>query len=235
MTSALTRPSKNKLTTVQMKQLANLTDTSAILATLQKLDWTIEESIKYIVEIARDAKKEATRLNAIRYLNQLVSDTMEHSGLTVMATHKVIGEDGEEMSLTGHVVSSILRDQSEHTTEEELFHPELKELKESKEDADGSDQSDNGTDTIPVESQTEDGPTERTTGREPKQEETPPVSRSTDSTDLGSCKPPEGRGVLTGNFPGISNFNRVQSTGNLRDYFPVPESDNEPEPEDPDA
>ena len=238
------RQASKKLTTRQLKQLANLTDTGSILATLHKLNWTIEESIGYIVQIARDASKEATRLNAIRYLNQLVMDTMERSGLTVIATHKVVGEDGEELSLTGHVVSSILRDQSERTSAEELYPAEQLD----KENADGLRKTESTTN--PESTETKNGTTEGTSEGQLQEEEkrtddsgSPPDETPDrpglhqgskrareESTDLGSCKPPEGRGVLTGNFPGISN-NGPTRTGNLRDYFPAPES----ELEDPDA
>lgn len=208
-------PQHKKLSTRQLKQLANFTDPASILSYLQREKWTIEESIKYLIEIARESQKDATRLAAIRYLNQLVLDAMERSGMLAMATRKIIGDDGEEISFTGHVVSSTLKNQSEtQTTMADLLpgrapaevEPENEDEEYEPDDPDDPDDTDSAEET---EGQTTEDP-----------EDAPSTaSTATDSTGLAASKPPEGIGVIRGNFPGISNLRGSTPVGVLGDHL----------------
>lgn len=112
-----------KLTKKQLKELANFTDPGTVLSCLAEEEWTIDKSIEYLVAIAKGGDKgtkTSTQLAAIKYLNQLVIDSMERSGMMVIATKKFVDEDGGELRFSGHVVSSILKGQKEHTKPEEL-------------------------------------------------------------------------------------------------------------------
>lgn len=114
---------RKKLTKKQLAQLASFTDPGAILTSLAKENWTIQDAIRHLVSIAKgeeDDVKVSTRLNAIRYLNQLITDAMERDGLLFTATKKFVGEDGEEIRFSGHVVSSVLKEQKEQTTAAKL-------------------------------------------------------------------------------------------------------------------
>lgn len=123
-----------KLTKAQLKQVASFTDPGSVLTALDKEGWTIEESIKHLVDIAKGSREVVTKgdteiekevktsvqLNAIKYLNQLIIDAMKHSGLMVMATRKFVDDEGDEFKLSGQLVSSDLRSDEDHTTPEEL-------------------------------------------------------------------------------------------------------------------
>jgi hypothetical protein len=120
----ITKPPTRKLTKKQLKQLASFTDPGTVLSSLSEAGWTIEEAIKHLVTIAKGEDKSAktsTQLAAIRYLNQLIVDAMERSGLMLMASAKITGKGGEELRLSGHVVQSILGGQKEQTTPQELL------------------------------------------------------------------------------------------------------------------
>ncbi|KKN04204.1 hypothetical protein LCGC14_1099760 [marine sediment metagenome] len=119
MSTALTT---RKLTKGQIQQLSTYTDPGTILAVLKKKGWTIEKAVDKLVDIIDDTDtKVSTQLAAIKYLNQMVIDSMERSGLMVMASKTVRGEDGEEITFTGHMVSSNLQGPSSaQTTIEDL-------------------------------------------------------------------------------------------------------------------
>lgn len=187
-------PSK-KLTKKQLKQLASFTDPGTILVTLSNEGWTIEESIKHLVSIANgvdDESKPSTQLAAIRYLNQLIVDTMERSGLMVMATKKFIGKKGEEVRLSGQLVSSILRGQKEQTSLAELASGTNKNLNTKEEKNDNSRPKRIGPDS----------------GRQKGE------SRS----DLHTSKAPTGQQTEDGHFNGISQDNAssfIDKTGDF--------------------
>ena len=135
MTKAL---AKRSLTKKQLGQLATYTDPGIILNALKKEGWTIQKAIQKLVEIA-DSKdtKVSTQLAAVKYLNQMVIDAMERSGMIVMATKSTKSDTGEEATFTGHIVSSVLQGQNKsHTTMEELTGeaPEIEEPENGKEE-----------------------------------------------------------------------------------------------------
>lgn len=179
--NAIEKTPHRRLTKKQLKELASFTDPGTILTSLAKEGWTLEESIQHLVSIAKGdgETKTSTQLNAIRYLNQLVIDSMERSGLMIMATKKFTGEHGEEVRFSGHVVSSVLRGQKEQTTPAELSTGILE-----KEDNNGNDRRKNG----------ENGKAE---GIEENKE------RKQDSS-LHTSKPPTGRETESGHFDGIA-------------------------------
>jgi hypothetical protein len=102
-----------KLSKRQLAQLKTFTDPSVILDTLLKNNWTVEDSIVSLIEIAKGSGKESVKLGAIKYLNQLLLDATERAGLMVVAKSRGIGPSGEEITFTGHVVSKSLRSQKE--------------------------------------------------------------------------------------------------------------------------
>lgn len=127
-----------QLTKTQLQQLSTYTDPGTILAALAKNGWTIQKAInKLITIIDSEDTKVSTQLAAIKYLNQMVIDTMERSGMMVIATKKILGDDGEEITFTGHIVSSNLQGTIGHTTLEELtgddYPKDVKEIKDGKE------------------------------------------------------------------------------------------------------
>jgi len=136
---------RKKLTKKQLKQLASFTDPGTILASLANEGWTIEESIQHLVAIAKDEGKkvkDSTRLATIKYLNQLVVDAMERSGMMMIATKKFVGEDGGEYKFSGHIVESVLRGQKEQTTPAELSTDIIK--KENEDENSKSESTKNG-------------------------------------------------------------------------------------------
>lgn len=148
MTTAIQKPPTRKLTKKQAKALASFTDPATILVALADEEWTVQKAIQHLVDIAKGSReveedgnkiekevKTTTQLAAIKYLNQLIIDAMERSGLMVLATKKFVGEDGEEVRLSGHMVSSILRGQKEQTTPEELVTNIITEENENGQDS----------------------------------------------------------------------------------------------------
>jgi len=121
MSNPLAKAKPRKLSKSQLNQLATYTDPAVILSVLKKNDWTMAKCIENLVEIANNCDKDSTKLAANKYLCQLVVDCMERSGMMVIATKKTFGDEGEEISFTGHVVSSVLQGPpSEQTTIEQL-------------------------------------------------------------------------------------------------------------------
>ena len=132
MTTAL---ATRKLTKTQLLQLSTYTDPGTILAALKKKGWTINKAIEKLVDIIDDTDtKVSTQLAAIKYLNQMVIDAMERSGMMVIATRTIRGEDGEEVTFTGHIASSNLQGPTDHTTMEELTGDDFPIEKEIKDD-----------------------------------------------------------------------------------------------------
>lgn len=194
--NAIEKTPSKKLTKKQLRQLASFTDPGTVLATLSKEGWTIEESIQHLVSIAKgeDGTKTSTQLNAIRYLNQLVIDAMERSGMMIMASKKYVGEDGEEVRFSGHVVSSVLRGQKEQTTPAELTTDVIE-----KEDDNGNERSEDG----------EDGEDEgNKEGKERSQE-----------SSLSTSKPPTGREAKSGHFKGVAERSKGDPNENKSGDF----------------
>lgn len=191
-----------RLTKKQLTQLASFTDPGTVLTALAKEGWSIEESIQHLVTIAKgDAEgvKTSTQLNAIRYLNQLIIDAMERSGLMVMATKKFVGEGGEEMRFSGHVVSSVLRGQKEQTTPAELSTDTIEE-----ENKNGNTRSKNG----------KDGKDEGGKGSKKSRK-----NKGAESS-LHSSKFPIGREAERGHFNGISKQDGSSADeGNSADFI----------------
>jgi len=175
--------SSRKLTKKQLAELSSFTDPAVILKTLADNDWTIEKSITTLVDIAKNASKDSARLSATRYLNQLILDSMERSGLMVIAKSRSLGPDGEEITFTGRVISKSLKDQKElpstDTKPEELAPPLVIRKTE-----DGKDLN------------------EKNSGSDSDEE--PEGRREKDSLDSEVCKYPEGTHDATGQFGGIA-------------------------------
>jgi hypothetical protein len=165
-----------KLTPKQVSELSSFTDPGTILATLDNLGWSINKSLKYLVDIAKNAGKESVRLGAIKYLNQMVVDSMERSGLMIVATIRNRDADGEMVRFTGRILSDSLRNQKEcPSTDTQLVEidPRLAVRKQH--------EADKETTTDEEETITDD-----------------------DTLDTCVCKPPEGVHDATGQFGGIS-------------------------------
>lgn len=178
-----------RLTKKQLRQLASFTDPGTVLAALAKESWTIEESIQHLVSIAKGKEegiKTSTQLNAIKYLNQLIIDSMERSGLMVIATKKYVGEDGGEVRFSGQVVSSILRGQKEQTTPAQLSTDIIE-----KEDKNGESTS----------KKRKNGKDERS---EEGQETAVKEGEGREESSLHTSKLPTGRETESGHFDGIS-------------------------------
>lgn len=168
------RPPGKRLTKRQLRQLASFTDPSTILSELAKSGWTVEDSIRHLVEIAKGEKegvKTSTQLNALRYLNQLITDAMERSGLMVIATKKMVGEGGQEIRFSGQVISSILGNQENETTPTELREGKEHNGKDKEEDKEES----------------------KKEGRRDRRED-----------GLHSSKPPTGQEAAAGHYDGIA-------------------------------
>lgn len=136
-----------RLTKKQAAQLASFTDPAVILETLSRNNWTVEESIEKLVEIAKGDGKESVKLGAIKYLNQLLLDAMQRSGLMVIAKKHTLNEDGTSMTFTGSIVSNSLKSQKEgfivedtDTKPEDIAPPRIiVEAQENQENEDGQD------------------------------------------------------------------------------------------------
>lgn len=138
MTTALVKSTPRKLTKSQLYQLSTYTDPAVILATLKKEGWTVKKAIHELVDIVENTDKDSTRLAALKYLNQMIIDCMERSGMMVIATKRIAGEEGEEVTFTGHVLSSVLQGPSDkQTTIEQLtgddYPPDVEEPKDDTE------------------------------------------------------------------------------------------------------
>lgn len=122
MSNDIQTPPTRRLTKTQLRQLAAFTDPGTVLNALKKQGWTINKMVKELVDIAENTEKDSTKLNALKYLNQLIIDCLERSGMMVMATKETLTEDGDKVTFTGHVVESILQGQREQpqTTLDEL-------------------------------------------------------------------------------------------------------------------
>lgn len=121
MSTALTKSKPRQLTKTQLTQLSTYTDPAVILDVLKKEGWTIKKAIHELVNIIENTDKDSTRLAALKYLNQMIVDCMERSGMMVIATKRTFGEEGDEVTFTGHVLSSALQEPSdEQTTIEQL-------------------------------------------------------------------------------------------------------------------
>lgn len=199
------RTPHRRLTKKQLKQLASFTDPATVLAALAKEDWTIEESIQHIVDIAKGevgGTKTSTRLNAIKYLNQLIIDAMERSGLMIMASKKYVGKDGEEIRFSGHVVSSVLRGQKEQTTPAKLLTDTIK--KEGNNGNGGSKKCKNGKD-----ESGEEGEERTRRAQEGNHLDNIPKGdkgrqRREQEDSLFTSKPPTGREAESGHFAGLA-------------------------------
>ena len=203
-TTAIAKTPHKKLTKKQLGQLASFTDPGTVLAILAKEEWTIEESIQHLVKIAKGdivGAKTSTQLAAIRYLNQLVVDTMERSGLMVIATKKYVGPDGTEVRFSGHVVSSVLGEQKEQTTPAELKRDIIEVEKSPKNgEKNGSESSENGA----------DGEDESHKSGEEREHQ----------TGLHTSKSPTGREAEGGHFDGISREGEGNVSGdNTADFI----------------
>jgi hypothetical protein len=117
MTKAIVASPTTKLTRLQVQQLSTYTDPGIILNSLARKGWNIDKAIDKLVDIIDDTDtKVSTQLAAIKYLNQMIIDAMERSGMMVMATKTIRGEDGEEVTFTGHMVQSQLQGPSSPQT-----------------------------------------------------------------------------------------------------------------------
>ena len=188
MPNEITSTSK-KLTKKQLAELSSFTDPSVILKTLADNDWTVEKSIETLVDIAKNANKEATRLAATRYLNQLILDAMERSGLMVVAKSRALDSDGREITFTGKVVSKSLQDQKEMPstdTKPEEITPRL--VRKTEDDS------------------------EKDPEESPEKDEEGEGHREKDSLDSETCKYPEGTHDATGQFGGIAVLSDIPDT-----------------------
>ena len=184
-----------KLTKPQLQQLSTFTDPGTILDTLNEEGWNIQKAIRYLVNIVEGTDKDSTRLNALKYLNQLIIDCMERSGMMVLATKKTYGEAGEEVTFTGHVVQSILKDTSHHTTMEDLKgdNNDKEETGTSGDSRDGGDSEGPGRGTERDGSPDSGGSSEREHGtvNEGEPPRNPGATETGLSNDLHTSKPPE--------------------------------------------
>ena len=188
MPNEITSTSK-KLTKKQLAELSSFTDPSVILKTLADNDWTVEKSIETLVDIAKNANKEATRLAATRYLNQLILDAMERSGLMVVAKSRALDSEGREITFTGKVVSKSLQDQKEMPstdTKPEEITPRL--VRKTEDDS------------------------EKDPEESPEKDEEGEGHREKDSLDSETCKYPEGTHDATGQFGGIAVLSDIPDT-----------------------
>lgn len=210
---SIERTPHRKLTKKQLRQLASFTDPGTVLAALAKEGWSVEESIQHLVVIAKgedEGIKTSTQLNAIRYLNQLIIDAMERSGLMVMATKKFVGEDGGEVRFSGHVVSSVLKEQKEETTPANLITdtiPEPNHKGDKKENGipkNGDNRGKNG-------ENGEDESLESGKGGESGKVEP--------QSSLHTTKPPTGREAKSGHFDGISKQGEDNISGSTGDFI----------------
>ena len=194
MPNDITSTSK-KLTKKQLAELSSFTDPSVILKTLADNDWTVEKSIETLVDIAKNANKEATRLAATRYLNQLILDAMERSGLMVVAKSRALDSEGREITFTGKVVSKSLQDQKEMPSTDTKPEEITPRLVRKTEDDPKNNQKD------PEESPEKD-----------KEDEEGEGHREKDSLDSETCKYPEGTHDATGQFGGIAVLSDIPDT-----------------------
>lgn len=126
---------KTRLTAKQVQQLSTYTDPGTILAVLEEKGWTVNRAIEELIDIIDAADtKISTKLAAVKYLNQMVVDAMERSGMMIMATKTFTGPEGEEVTFTGHMVQSNLQGPSsaQTTTKELTGEKEPEDDKEQK-------------------------------------------------------------------------------------------------------
>ena len=121
----------------QLGDIASFSDPGTLLSIIQGEGWTVENSLKELIRLAKGphlvetvdedgAKsfrmrtvKPELQLRAIKYLNDLIEDALEKSGLMIMAK-KTISNNGESVTFSGHVVSSVLRGEDNQTQPSEL-------------------------------------------------------------------------------------------------------------------
>jgi len=143
MTLDIVLPSgaEKKLSRRHVRQLAKFTDPSSLLISLLKAGWNMDEQISAIVKISQNSDKPIQQLNAIKYLNSMITEAMERSGLLVSATHKITDPSGEDsMVFSGKVVSSVLQDHDDHLKDKETQNDqEAEEIKEDQENQEGPD------------------------------------------------------------------------------------------------
>jgi hypothetical protein len=171
-----------KLSKRQLAELAKFTDPSTLLATLAGHGWNVDDAIEGLVEIAKNAGKEATRLAAIKYLNQLTLDAMNRAGLIVTASCRLSDGRGDEIKFTGHVVSDRLRSQKE-TESQNTQMPELLTPKSLLDETNEQTEEDN---------------------KKEDQKAEVLEEKDTEEPDMHLCKPPEGEHDEAGQFDGIA-------------------------------
>lgn len=99
---------KSKLTVAQMEQLVQFTDAGTFLTTLDQCNWTGATEIEEILTIARQNINLGAKLSAIKYLREILKDTMESSGLLVRATKTMHNPNGDTLSFTADLVTAAL-------------------------------------------------------------------------------------------------------------------------------
>lgn len=153
MTLDIVLPSgaEKKLSRRHVRQLAKFTDPSSLLISLLKAGWNMDEQISAIVKISQNSDKPIQQLNAIKYLNSMITEAMERSGLLVSATHKITDPSGEDsMVFSGKVVSSVLQDHDDHLKDKETQNDqEAEEIKEDQENQE-EDHTPGSNDVIPA-------------------------------------------------------------------------------------
>ena len=191
-------PSK-KLSKKQLADLASFTDPGSILSILGEEEYTVDTAIRELVRLAKNESGEVkapTQLAAIRYLNQLIEDTMERSGLMVIATKEYDTKDGGHVRFSGQVVSSVLEDQKEpETTSDELNDNQKQKVKNVKSKTHRN-----------IKRKAKDSDTGHAENLEAEEES------GESGADLHTSKAPTGAAIEGGHFDGISGSGQPSSS-----------------------
>lgn len=116
---------QGKLTVEQMEQLVQFTDASAFLESLEEFGWTGTTEVEEILLIARQNINLGAKLQAIKYLRELLYETMQASGLLVKATRTLRGADGDTLTLSADLVRSSLKSPARNEDKSDANRPEI--------------------------------------------------------------------------------------------------------------
>lgn len=101
--------SNRQLTPEQAAKITAFTDPVTLIEVYETLDWTHDEEVGILLEIARNSEAKGTeRLNAIKLLREILYVALGSSGMKAHVTKTVPGDGGSVMTFSTDLVAGAL-------------------------------------------------------------------------------------------------------------------------------
>jgi len=99
---------QRQLSPADIQQLASFTDIGEMLDALKTRKWTGDTELDELIAVARQNENLSAKISAIKYIRELLYETMQASGLMVKATRTFRGADGTTLTLSSDLIASAL-------------------------------------------------------------------------------------------------------------------------------